>query len=693
MHNTNPVYRPDIDGLRAQAILSVIVYHAFPLQLRGGFVGVDIFFVISGFLISSILFKSLRHGDFSFIEFYARRVCRIFPALILVFVACYAVGWFVLFPAEFKQLGKHMLAGAGFIQNFVLNSEAGYFDTSSELKPLMHLWSLSIEEQFYLLFPALIWVVWRLGQKAVLALLVVLAMVSFGVNMASTDRDATQAFFMPYTRCWELLSGGVLAYAQLYQAGSVTQTVQRWVFPLPLLRRLPSPEHRAAALNNGFAVLGLLLVLGASVGLDQRTPYPGAWALLPVVGAWLLILAGPGAWLNREILASRVAVFIGRISYPLYLWHWPILSFARILSGASPAPSVRFAVLALSFLLAWLTYVAIEMPLRAWSRIWAKSAALCLAIGLLGAVGFHTAQHGGLGFRAIARLSGSQADDGGDGGNSLSDCGIEDRASKTLFGNCAKDKRGQVRFALLGDSKAAALYPGLVRTSHAGARWMFIGGNGPHGAPVPLLSDDPAWASFQPLIKVAAKTIQENKDIDRVVIVTAIRAIFKIDDGVAAANSKTYDYLYLKNLAQSSSYQATLEAFSATLSGFEKAGKKVTIVVDNPALPAPEDCISRTTSLGFINRLLSNKPNVDCFVPLQDFNAQIALYRKLLDALSRRYPKTVDIFDPTDIYCDSSSGICGPARAGRPLYAYTDHISDYAAGLVGARLNQYLLQQ
>ncbi len=154
-HNFHPRYRPEIDGLRALAILPVVAYHAFPRYAPGGFVGVDVFFVISGYLISLILFRSLEAGDFSFREFYAHRARRLFPALLTVLVACYAFGWLALLPDEFKQLGKHIAAGMGFVQNIVLKREAGYFDVASELKPLLHLWSLAVEEQFYLLFPLL----------------------------------------------------------------------------------------------------------------------------------------------------------------------------------------------------------------------------------------------------------------------------------------------------------------------------------------------------------------------------------------------------------------------------------------------------------------------------------------------------------------------------------------------------------
>ncbi|MDR0996166.1 MAG: acyltransferase, partial [Zoogloeaceae bacterium] len=175
-------YRPDIDGLRAIAVLSVVIFHAFPGRLPGGFVGVDIFFVISGYLISTILFKGLQNGHFSFTKFYAHRIRRIFPALILVLFACFAAGWLLLLPDEYAQLGKHIAAGAGFVQNFILRQEVGYFDTASDLKPLLHLWSLAIEEQFYLFYPLLLWLLWRAG-FSLLSTIIVLAAISFGLNI------------------------------------------------------------------------------------------------------------------------------------------------------------------------------------------------------------------------------------------------------------------------------------------------------------------------------------------------------------------------------------------------------------------------------------------------------------------------------------------------------------------------------
>ncbi|MDE2586306.1 MAG: acyltransferase, partial [Betaproteobacteria bacterium] len=362
-HNVHPVYRPDIDGLRAVAILSVVVFHAFPTHLRGGFVGVDIFFVISGFLISNIIFRSLQRGDFSFTEFYAHRIKRIFPALILVLATSFALGWFTLLPDEFKQLGKHMAAGAGFVQNFVLWKEAGYFDTASELKPLMHLWSLAIEEQFYLIYPLLIWAAWRVRLNA-LAVLIGLAALSFGLNVLEIRAEAVKTFFVPQTRYWELLAGAVLAYLQLFRRTQPAVGDDQDASSPVLIGQPASSAHRRRVRNNLQSACGLFLILVAVIAIHKGKAFPGWWALAPVTGAFLLILAGPQAWVNRNLLANRLMVFVGVISYPLYLWHWPILSFARIVEAEMPSPEIRGAAVALSFLLAWLTYRLLERPIR-----------------------------------------------------------------------------------------------------------------------------------------------------------------------------------------------------------------------------------------------------------------------------------------------------------------------------------------
>ncbi|HEY6451295.1 MAG TPA: acyltransferase family protein [Steroidobacteraceae bacterium] len=335
-------YRPDIDGLRAIAVLAVLLFHAFPACLPGGFVGVDIFFVISGFLISGILFDGLEKGSFSFVEFYSRRIRRIFPALALVCAACLIFGWFALLPDEYRQLGTHVAGGAGFLSNFVLLRESGYFDIDAKLKPLLHLWSLGIEEQYYLVWPAALFLC-RRRRRTTALLLVLVGGVSFALNLYYTGHDPSLAYYVPFTRFWELMIGSALAFAaRNATAGSVIT---------------------GGPLANLKSIAGVLALTLALILINETRPFPGWWALLACAGAFLLICAGPEAWFNRRILASRPMVWTGLISYPLYLWHWPILSFGIIISR-TPSIGYRIAALAASVALAALTYHFIELPVR-----------------------------------------------------------------------------------------------------------------------------------------------------------------------------------------------------------------------------------------------------------------------------------------------------------------------------------------
>ncbi|MDR6535973.1 acyltransferase family protein [Variovorax soli] len=340
----HPKYRPDIDGLRAIAVLSVVGFHAFPAWVKGGFIGVDIFFVISGYLISTIIFGSLAGEGFSYAEFYARRIRRIFPALLVVMAATFVFGWYVLLADEFRQLGKHLLASAGFVVNLVLWGEAGYFDTVAETKPLLHLWSLAVEEQFYIVWPVLLGLAWRFGGgkgRSMLAWMWAVTLLSFLINVLGVHRHATATFYSPLPRMWELAAGALLAW--------------------DALRREP---HRNVFRRELRSVSGLVLIGLGLVLISKGKAFPGFWGLLPVLGACLCISAGPGAWLNRHLLGSPPMVWVGLISYPLYLWHWPLLAFARILEGGEATRETRIAAVILSIALAWLTYRFVELGLR-----------------------------------------------------------------------------------------------------------------------------------------------------------------------------------------------------------------------------------------------------------------------------------------------------------------------------------------
>jgi peptidoglycan/LPS O-acetylase OafA/YrhL len=356
-------YRSEIDGLRAFAVLSVVAFHAFPGWLKGGFIGVDVFFVISGFLITSHIFENLDKGQFSFIDFFGRRIRRIFPALILVLACSLAFGWFALVADEYAQLGKHVASGAAFINNFILVAESGYFDSAAETKPMLHLWSLAVEEQFYILWPLLLWLAWK-RKFNLLTITTVVAVISFYLNLRFVKSYPTEMFFWPVGRFWELLSGSVLGWLLLYRSELLSK-FKLWIDKY-LVRIINSKEVvvDGSTVSNVMSFFGLLLLSYGVIRINESLTFPSAWALIPVLGAVLVIASGSKSWLNRIFLMNPVAVWFGLISYPLYLLHWPILSFLQIIDGEVPHRDARIAAVLLSIALAWFTYKFIEKPIR-----------------------------------------------------------------------------------------------------------------------------------------------------------------------------------------------------------------------------------------------------------------------------------------------------------------------------------------
>lgn len=392
-------YRKDIDGIRAAAVIFVVLYHAFPKLVPNGFIGVDVFFVISGFLITSIIFSAIEEGNFSLRDFYIRRINRLFPALLTVMIACLVAGWFVLLPDEYKQLGKHTASGAAFISNLVFWSESGYFDSAADSKTLLHLWSLGVEEQFYLAWPLLIWFTWR-AKFNLGTVCVVLLTLSFYLNVKTTELQPVAAFFSPLTRFWELLAGATLSVLAAKKSPSL-QNLEAFIS-----KRLDAVIYQADHLNTRSSlrevasILGATCLLGAVIFMPAGAQFPGKWALLPVIGTWFLIFSGPHTWVAQAILSNRLIVFVGLISYPLYLWHWPLLAFARYQAGDRPASSaVLCGAVLLSVALAWITYVLIEKPIRFGSRRPRSAAILLLIMTCVGLFGLYDATHDGLRFR------------------------------------------------------------------------------------------------------------------------------------------------------------------------------------------------------------------------------------------------------------------------------------------------------
>jgi peptidoglycan/LPS O-acetylase OafA/YrhL len=675
-HLSHPKYRADIDGLRAVAILSVVGFHAFPNSVKGGFIGVDIFFVISGFLISTIIFSNLERDSFSFIEFYSRRIKRIFPALLLTLIACYAFGWFVLFADEYQQLGKHIAGGAGFISNLVLWKESGYFDNAAETKLLLHLWSLGIEEQFYIIWPLLLWFAWK-RRLNLLTITIIVLVISFALNINKVHSDAVAAFYSPQTRFWELLVGAVLAYTTLYKQNIVTKSKNRLDILLGLIIYKQAPEANGNTLRNVQSLLGAALITIGVLVITKEKHFPGWWAVLPTVGAVLIISAGTQAWLNRTVLSNRVLVWFGLISFPLYLWHWPLLSFARIIESEKTSQGIRITAVIISIVFAWLTYKLIEKPIRFGKYSNAKTIVLLVLMIAVGFIGYNTYKRDGLGFRTVATKK-----SGFDGSwNDLAkECDfINAEESKLFF--CRQDLRGEPKYAVLGDSKAGVLAPGLFRTSDAKGRWLVIT-SGPSPL-IPVLSDNTIHRnSPKKNVLSVIDFINKRKNIKTVVIAASTRGLFGLNNDFS-----------IDDLPTNKNYGAAFEGLNNTINMLTESGKKIVLLVDNPTLPHQEDCLQRTTDLKLINHLISRKSNQNCWLNINRYYELSMQYRKLLTELKENHPSKIEIFDTTKYLCDLDQGICSHFKNEHLLYGVSDHISDYSAGLIGKDLNDFLHSQ
>jgi peptidoglycan/LPS O-acetylase OafA/YrhL len=384
-------YRPDIDGLRAIAVMMVIGFHAFPSIFKGGFVGVDIFFVISGYLISTILLRSLSQQTFSLMRFYRNRIKRIFPALLTVLIFCLVVGWFLFTAVEFKQLGKHIAAGAVFLSNIVYMDERGYFDMSSETKPLLHLWSLAVEEQFYIVLPPLLWVLYKTKANA-LKILILIAAFSFLIALFVVS-DSTIRFYSLQTRFWELLLGTIIAWSEHNRVANSLRNVS-------IIERIAEQINKRP---NLFSALGIALMIASIVLINRQQATPGVLTLLPTIGASLVIVVGMRGWANRAVLSNRLFVAIGLISYPLYLWHWPLLVITAIVEGTRPSVAHRIVALAIALVLSIFTYFVIERPIRFGHKENLKAAILIVVMIFVGGLGYTIYHQGGYAERAFAQ--------------------------------------------------------------------------------------------------------------------------------------------------------------------------------------------------------------------------------------------------------------------------------------------------
>lgn len=643
-------YRPDIDGLRALAITLVVLVHAFPENMPNGFIGVDIFFVISGFLISSILLTQLQAGSFNLLDFYIRRANRIFPALVLVLAACICFGWLALYASEYKSLGASIAAGAGFVANINFYLEAGYWDISSKLKPLLHLWSLGIEEQFYLLWPVLLWATWT-RRFNVVTVCIVIIVLSLSWNLVSIGTDQVATFYLPFARFWELLTGGVLACANalLPAKDSNASVPQNSLLHRIIYRDMPAPTPKM--LNNGFAVLGISLIAAA---LAERYPsheFPGKHAIMPVFGTALIILAGSQAWINSRLLSNRCVVYIGLISFPLYLWHWPLLTFARILENGELSDRSRNAAVFLAVILAIATYHLLEKPLRS-NPVGRglKAITLTVLLAACGTFGYYIQAHDGL----EARYPQPPQPD----------------TSALAYTVPKVTKTSKV--VLLGDSNAGhfinGLFPiykdSLIYTTVLSG-WPYLVGTAYRHDFVPRKEH----VGTPKITEEAISRITADPSIDVVIISNSYEHYFPGDI------LRSYP-TPLPGETTAMAYEAGLRRTVKTLAD---AGKHVIVVKSIPYLKKVSNVMACAASSLPIQRSLPE----GCKVLKEDVQKRRISYDLTVSRALADYPE-VAVFDTLAYLCDEH--YCYVNKDGILMYSDAGHLSDEGSKLLGAGL-------
>jgi hypothetical protein len=488
-----------------------------------------------------------------------------------------------------------------------------------------------------------------------LLLLGVLLLTSLSLAIVGVEGDRVAAFYSPQTRIWELLVGALLAHLMLSQPSWFQRNQGSYLFLI-------------------CALIGLLLIMTSLLLINRERDFPGAWALLPTVGTMLLIGAGPKAWPNQG-LANVWLVRIGLISFPLYLWHWPLLSFSRILEAQLPSIPIRKGMILFAFLLAYLTYFFIERPIRRGVTGRFSASVLVLLLVVVGYIGYNCDARNGLEFRGPKIVNNDPLVDGQNMVSFVNDCGLPNDV-KSQF-TCWADARQPVKYALLGDSKALAVFRGIARTSSDHGRWLVIGSG--RLTPLPIISNDPIYRDYQKGIELAVQAIADNKNIEYVVIAAATRALFQLKNDTD-----------IEDLAATSRDTTVFNAVQAVLDKLKLTNKKIILIVDNPTLPHPEDCLIRTTSSKALNSLLNQTLNQRCQMPIERHLQLSKKYRELLVRLQQENIGSVEVFDTIPLLCNQEKGVCEAQSKGKLLYSITDHISEYSANLVGQALNYYL---
>ena len=613
--------RPDIQGLRGIAVLSVIMFHAFGTILPGGFVGVDIFFVISGYLITTIIRREIETGSFSIAEFYRRRARRILPALAVVLLACLAVGYVTFGPDRFKKLGASVVATTFFGSNVLFWKTSGYFDAASELKPLLHTWSLAVEEQFYILYPPILLLMTKFAPRRTSIFLLLGACSSLLICEILLRSDASAAFYLTPPRGFELLIGALCAYQAV---PSTTRTLS----------------------SNIIFAAGLALILGSLLFISPGVPFPGLAALAPCLGAAFIIQAGATVSPSVGTLLTRGPLpAVGNVSYSLYLWHWPILVFLRFAFGVDLSLTASLLAIALALCLAFTSYRFIEQPfLRTQTAripVLSTAAALSVAFGLAGVFIFASKGIPSRFDKSAQQLFAFSEDFSPHRG----DCHTDGAPIKPFERNCVLGDRNQsADLAIWGDSHGAELAIALAARAASAHRSVMQ---------ITSSACPPAIGFSLPENRWCVE--QNARTLHGLVIDSHVRTV------LLTANA----FRYGPNTD-------LLTGFESSIKNLTTAGKEVVLVLQIPLMDKdPPEAAGFAMAQGKSPRLIGMKRSI------VDRTSQP--WREFLVHMHEKYGAR--LFDPEDRLCDRE--ICHIFQEGvGVLYFNMDHLSVTGASFV-----------
>ncbi len=632
------IYRREVDGLRAVAVIPVMLFHAGLPFFPGGFIGVDVFFVISGYLIGTLIQQDLQQDRFTLAGFYERRIRRIMPALAAMMLACVPAAWLLMPPADLKDFAESLAAVSLFVSNLLFWSESGYFDTAAELKPLLHTWSLAVEEQFYLLFPLLLdWT--HRHRRAGRWLLATLGVASLALAQWQLKLHPDAAFYLLPARFWELLAGVLAAFM--------------------LLQR---PTVGTPALRQAGAAAGLLMIVGPALLFSRDTPFPGLAALLPVAGSVLVILcAGPDN-LTGRLLGSRLPVGIGLISYSAYLWHQPLLVFSRYREHALGAEAIGMVLFGLSLVLAWLSWRFVERPFRQRDRLATATVMRVAGVAAAGFIAFGIAGHQYNGFaewrtsETARQLLASAVKHPKTRNCSTRGWHYRKPADACVFGAAGHTPGGAQEVAVLGDSHANMLsYPLADALNPLGVavRQLSFGGCEPALADAGPAAPDSACAAWT---AEALAYLIAHPEVGTVVI--AYRLYTHLHGGHVEA------YPGQSQNIDAPTRERRWQAYVRLIRALDAAGKRVVVLQQVPEVRR------RIHDLIFVAS--------DPAAPV------VGVSRAWWDGrrafmLSRRQdlPDSVLQIDPTGLFCDAHN--CHASGDGMAYYFDHNHLSAVGA--------------